>query len=127
MGREEAEANTASTVYDLRASEAASYIPGSRVVIVTTGLVWDQKGQTHSTLNRGFRQEDLEQAADIVSQKPLGSCWFRPEGVVSKSPFASMLQATYGDLSKVDLELPEGLHIGLGNAATTPIVHWTST
>ena len=67
-------------------------------------------GVFHTLLrhSRGFCQEDLEQAADIVSQPPLGSCWFRPEGVLSKFPFASMLQATYGDLSKVDMELPEG-------------------
>ena len=39
--REEAETNTACTVYDLRASDAAPYIPGYHVVIVTTGLVWD--------------------------------------------------------------------------------------
>ena len=216
VGREEAEANTASTVYDLQASHAASYIPGSRVVIVTTGLVWDQKGQTHSTLNthmenvdfliseeaqqdmdlksafapavprqpffrallgdpkqspggvaddqrahrtlllnaptglraphawymphevpgvfhtllhhsRGFRQNDLELAADAVSQKPLGSCWFRPEGVVAKSPFASMLQATYSDLSKVDLELPRDSLLVLAMRPLTPIVHWIST
>ena len=43
VGREEAEANTACTSYDLRAGEAASYIPGCQVVIVTAGLVWDQK------------------------------------------------------------------------------------
>ena len=61
-----------------------------------------------------------QQAADAASQKPLGSCWFRPEGVVAKSSFASTLQATYSDLSKVDLELPEGLLIGLGYAATNP-------
>ena len=36
VSREEAEANTASTSYDLRASEAAPYIRGCRVVIVTT-------------------------------------------------------------------------------------------
>ena len=43
VSREEAEANTACASYDLRASEAAPYIPGCKVVIVTTGLVWDQK------------------------------------------------------------------------------------
>ena len=204
VGREEAEANTASTVFDLQASQAASHIPGSRVVIVTTGLVWDQKGQSHSTLNthmenvdfliseeaqqdmdlksafapavprqpfframlgdpkqspggvaedlrahrtlllkapiglraphawymphevpgvfntllhhcRGFSQDDIERAADTVSQVPLGRTWFRPEGVVATSSFASALQATYSDLSKVDLELPEKLLIGLTN------------
>ena len=59
VSREEAEANTACTSYDLRASEAAPYIPGCRVVIVTTGLVWDQKGQTHSTLNTHMENVDL--------------------------------------------------------------------
>ena len=46
VGGEEAEANTACTAYDLRASEAAPYIPACHVVIVTTGLVWDQKGSS---------------------------------------------------------------------------------
>ena len=59
VSREEAEANTACTSYDLRASEAAPYIPGCKVVIVTTGLVWDQKGQTHSTLNTHMENVDL--------------------------------------------------------------------
>ena len=43
VSRKEVETNTACTDNDLRASEAASYIPGCHVVIVTTGLVWDQK------------------------------------------------------------------------------------
>ena len=34
-------------------------IPGCHVVIVTTGLVWDQKGQTHSTLNTHLENVDL--------------------------------------------------------------------
>ena len=61
VGGEEAEANAACTAYDLRASEAAPYIPGYHVVIVTTGLVWDQKGQrqTHSTLNTHMENVDL--------------------------------------------------------------------
>ena len=59
VGREEAEANTACTAYDLRASEAAPYIPGCHVVIVTAGPVWDQKGQTHSTLNTHMENVDL--------------------------------------------------------------------
>ena len=52
---------------------------------------------------RGFHQDDLERAADIVSQM-LWDTWFRPEGVVATFSFASVLQATCGDLSKVDLE-----------------------
>ena len=209
VSREEAETNTACTDYDLRASEAASYIPGCHVVIVTTGLVWDQKGQTHSTLNthmenvdlliseeaqqdmdlksafaptvprqpffrlllgdpkqspggvadgqrahrtlllkapiglrapttwympreipgafhmllrhgRGFGLSDLEETAKVAGHRPLGSSWFRPEKVQATSSFACQLQSTYKDLSRVDLDLPEGLLVGLGYAATSP-------
>ena len=186
-----------------------TYIPGCHVVIVTTGLVWDQKGQTHSTLNthmenvdlliseeaqqdmdlksafaptvprqpffrlllgdpkqspggvadgqrahrtlllkaplglrapttwympheipgvchmllrhgRGFGLGDLEETAKVVGHSPLGSSWFRPEKVKATSPFACQLQSTYKDLSRVDLDLPEGLLVGLGYAATSP-------
>ena len=209
VSREEAETNTARTTYDLRASDAASYIPGCHVVIATTGLVWDQKGQTHSTLNthmenvdlliseeaqqdmdlksafaptvprqpffrlllgdpkqspggvadgqrahrtlllkapiglrapttwympheipgvfhmllrqcRGFGLSDLEETANAVGHRPLGSNWFRPEKVKATSSFACQLQSTYKDLSRVDLDLPEGLLVGLGYAATSP-------
>ena len=209
VSREEAETNTACTDYDLRASDAPSYIPGCHVVIVTTGLVWDQKGQTHSTLNthmenvdlliseeaqqdmdlksafaptvprqpffrlllgdpkqspggvadgqrahralllkaplglrapttwympheipgvchmllrhgRGFGLGDLEETAKVVGHRPLGSSWFRPEKVKATSPFACQLQSTYKDLPRVDLDLPEGLLVGLGYAATSP-------
>ena len=209
VSREEAETNTACTDYDLRASDAASYIPGCHVVIVTTGLVWDQKGQTHSTLNthmenvdlliseeaqqdmdlksafaptvprqpfcrlllgdpkqspggvadgqrahrtlllkaplglrapttwympreipgvchmllrhgRGFGLGDLEETAKVVGHRQLGSSWFRPEKVKATSPFACQSQSTYKDLSRVDLDLPEGLLVGLGYAATSP-------
>ena len=68
----------------------------------------------------GFGHNNLEEAADAVGHKPLGGCWFRPEKVHATSPFANMLQSTYSDLSRVDLELPEGLLIGLGCAATSP-------
>ena len=59
VGREEAETNAACTAYDMRASEAAPFIPGCRVVIATTGLVWDQLGQAHSTLNTHMENVDL--------------------------------------------------------------------
>ena len=83
-------------------------------------MTWAHRPHGVSTRGkkRRFRQ-DLEQAADLVSQTPLGNCWFRLEGVVSTSLFAGMLQATCGDLSQVDLD-PEGLLIGLGSAATGP-------
>ena len=48
VGREEAAANTAYTPYDRATHVCAGAIPRARVVIATTGLVWEQKGQTHS-------------------------------------------------------------------------------
>ena len=55
-----------------------------------------------------------------MGHRPLGSSWFRPEKVKATSPFACQLQSTYKDLSRVDLDLPEGLLVGLGYAATSP-------
>ena len=79
-------------------------------------------GVFHSLLHHGrvFGHTHLAEAADSVSHKPLGGCWFRPDKVQATSPFAHMLQSTYSDLSMVDLELPEGLLVGLGYAATSP-------
>ena len=69
---------------------------------------------------RGFVRTDLEEAAVAVSHRPLGGSWFRPDKVKAESPFARMLQSTYSELSSVDLDLPEGLLVGLGYAATSP-------
>ena len=84
VGREEAEANTASAVYDLQASHATSYIPGSRVVIVTTGLVWDQKGQAHSTLNTHMENVDFLISEEAQQDMDLKSA-FAP--AVPRQPF----------------------------------------
>ena len=40
--------------------------------------------------------------------------------VEKKSSFACQLQSTHKDLSRVDLDLPEGLLVRLGHAATSP-------
>ena len=69
---------------------------------------------------RGFGLSDLEETANAVGHRPLGSNWFRPEKVKATSSFACQLQSTYKDLSRVDLDLPEGLLVGLGYAATSP-------
>ena len=69
---------------------------------------------------RGFGLSDLEEMANAVGHRPLGSNWFRPEKVKATSSFACQLQSTYKDLSRVDLDLPEGLLVGLGYAATSP-------
>ena len=69
---------------------------------------------------RGFGLSDLEEAATAVGHRSLGSNWFRPEKVKATSSFACQLQSTHKDLSRVDLDLPEGLLVGLGYAATSP-------
>ena len=88
VSREEAETNTACTEYDLRASDAASYIPGCHVVIVTTGLVWDQKGQTHSTLNTHMENVDLLISEEAQQDMDLKSA-FAP--TVPRQPFFRLL------------------------------------
>ena len=88
VSRKEAETNTACTDYDLRASDAASYIPGCHVVIVTTGLVWDQKGQTHSTLNTHMENVDLLISEEAQQDMDLKSA-FAP--TVPRQPFFRLL------------------------------------
>ena len=88
VSREEAETNAACTDYDLRASDAASYIPGCHVVIVTTGLVWDQKGQTHSTLNSHMENVDLLISEEAQQDMDLKSA-FAP--TVPRQPFFRLL------------------------------------
>ena len=79
-------------------------------------------GVFHTLLRhgRGFGHNDLEEAAIAVGHRPLGGNWFRPDKVNATSSFACQLQSTYKDLSSVDLDLPEGLLVGLGYAATSP-------
>ena len=63
---------------------------------------------------------DPAETAKVAGHRPLGSRWFRPVKVQATSSFACQLQSTYKDLSRVDLDLPEGLLVGLGYAATSP-------
>ena len=88
VSREEAETNIACIDYDLRASDAASYIPGCHVVIVTTGLVWDQKGQTHSTLNTYMENAVLLISEEAQQDMDLKSA-FAP--TVPRQPFFRLL------------------------------------
>ena len=69
---------------------------------------------------RGFGLNDPEETAKAAGHMPLGRSWFRPEKVQATSSFACQLQSTYKDLSRVDLDLLEGLLVGLGYAATSP-------
>ena len=64
------------------------YIPGCHVVIVTTGLVWDQKGQTHSTLNTHMENVDLLISEEAQQDMDLKSA-FAP--TVPRQPFFRLL------------------------------------
>ena len=112
-----APAATDATMADEEASEAVS---------VRAPTTWymphEIAGVFHMLLRhgRGFGLSDLEETANAVGHRPLGSNWFRPEKVKATSSFACQLQPTHKDLSRVDLDLPEGLLVGLGYAATSP-------
>ena len=93
---EEAEANTACTIYDLRAGEAAPYIPGCRVVIVTKGLVWDQKGQTHSTLNTHVENVDLLVSEEAQQDMDLKSAF--ESGILEAKAFHSTTRVRHACL-----------------------------
>ena len=73
VGKEEAIANTASAKYDKAMFHCTGIIPGARVVVATTGLIWEQKGQMHSPL-RGHMEsldvlisEEAQQDMDLKS------------------------------------------------------------
>ena len=98
----------------------------SRLPLLRAPTTWytphEIPGVFHMLLRhgRGFGLSDLEETANAVGHRPLGGNWFRPEKVQGASSFACQLQSTYKDLSRVDLDLPEGLLVGLGYAATSP-------
>ena len=91
VGREEVDANPTKTAFDQPAFQAASYIPGSRVVIATTGLVWEQRGQSHSTLNTHLENVDILISEEAQQDMDLKSA-FTP--VVPRQPF---FRAVLGD------------------------------
>ena len=59
VGKEEANANTASTKYDKSMFQSTGLIPGARVVIATAGLIWEQKGYAHSPLRAHMESLDV--------------------------------------------------------------------
>ena len=73
----------ASTPYDLPTHACAAAIPKAKVVISTTGLVWEQKGQIHSPLRVHMEsvdiliseeaQQDMDLKSAFVSSNPWGS------------------------------------------------------
>ena len=75
VGREENAANTASTRYDLAMQQCSGAIPKAKVVIATTGLVWEQKAHTHSPLRVHMEQIDIlvgkKHSRTWISSQPL--------------------------------------------------------
>ena len=88
---DEAAANTAQTAFGLPSGQAALFIPGSQVVIATTGLVWDQKGQSHSALNAHMENIDILIGEEAQQDMDLKSA-FAP--AVPRQPF---FRAILGD------------------------------
>ena len=88
VGKEEANAKTASTKYDKAMLHCASIIPGARVVITTTGLIWEQKGQIHSALRAHMESLDVLISEEAQQDMDLKSA-FVP--VVPRQPFFRIL------------------------------------
>ena len=86
VGREEAAANTASTEFDQQIFHCAGLIPGARVVITTTGLIWEQKGQSHSALKAHMEGLDVLICEEAQQDMDLKSA-FVP--AVPRQPFFS--------------------------------------
>ena len=88
VGREEAVANTASTSYDRLLLHCKSIIPGARVVVTTAGLIWGQKGQTHSSLRAHVESLDVLICEEAQQDMDLKSA-FVP--AVPRQPFFRIL------------------------------------
>ena len=91
VGREEADANTARTPYDLATQTCAAAIAKAKVVIATTGLVWEQKGQIHSPLRVHMESVDILVSEEAQQDMDLKSA-FVP--AVPRQPFFRLL---FGD------------------------------
>ena len=88
VGREEAAANTASTTYDKVMFHCSGLIPGARVVVATTGLIWEQKGRTHSPLKARMESLDVLISEEAQQDMDLKSA-FVP--AVPRQPFFRLL------------------------------------
>ena len=67
VGREEAAANTASTQYDLAMQQCAAAIPKAKVVIATTGLVWEQKAHMDFSFNKQILPQTGQECQECAS------------------------------------------------------------
>ena len=93
VGREEAVANTASTPYDLAMQHCASAIPKAKVVIATTGLVWEQKAHVHSPMRVHMESVDILVSEEAQQDMDLKSA-FVP--AVPRQPFFRLLLGDLG-------------------------------
>ena len=88
VGREEAAANTASTQYDIAVQQCAAAIPKAKVVIATTGSVWEQKAHIHSPLRAHMEKNDILVGEEAQQDMDLKSA-FVP--AVPRQPFLRLL------------------------------------
>ena len=91
VGREENMANAASTRYDLAMQYCSGAIPKAKVVIATTGLVWEQKAHVHSALRVHMEQIDILVGEEAQQDMDLKSA-FAP--AIPRQPFLRLL---FGD------------------------------
>ena len=91
VGREENAANAASTRYDLAMQYCSGAIPKAKVVIATTGLVWEQKAHMHSSLRVHMEQVDILVGEEAQQDMDLKSA-FVP--AIPRQPFLRLL---FGD------------------------------
>ena len=99
VGCEENLANAASTRYDLAMQYCSGAIPKAKVVIATTGLVWEQKAHTHSALRVHMEQ------IDILEEKKRSRTW------TSSPPSSQPFRASrfFDCSSETPNKVPEGL------------------
>ena len=107
VGREEAGANTASTPYDLAMQKCASAIPKPKVVIATTGLVWEQKAQTHSPLRVHMESVDILEGEEAQQDMDLKSAFaFSDFFLATRSKAQGVLRIIFGNLGLFSLRRP---------------------
>ena len=78
VSREEHMANAASTRYDIAMQYCSGAIPKAKVVIATTGLVWEQKAHMHSALRVHMEQVDILVGEEAQQDMDLKSAFVPP-------------------------------------------------
>ena len=91
VSREENTANAASTRYDIAMQYCSGAIPKAKVVIATTGLVWEQKAHMRSALRVHMEQVDILVGEEAQQDMDLKSA-FVP--AIPRQPFLRLL---FGD------------------------------